>query len=143
MINNRPEQISVSAALLTASNQLVKNEAESKRMLVLNQTYDQLENYSMRERFEDMSNIVIQRKPLKSQSIMQIKTRTRKSYAVLSNSLLGSEEPNAFHLILTHAPRPKEKSAWEVLNSLIGTVTAPADWSLKHDHYLYGTSEDE
>ena len=29
--------------------------------------------------------------------------------------------------------------AWEVLASLAGTVEAPADWALEHDHYLYGT----
>lgn len=30
-------------------------------------------------------------------------------------------------------------SAWDVLESLTGTVEAPADWSAEHDHYLYGT----
>jgi hypothetical protein len=30
-------------------------------------------------------------------------------------------------------------NAWEVLESLTGTVEAPADWSAEHDHYLYGT----
>jgi hypothetical protein len=29
--------------------------------------------------------------------------------------------------------------AWNVLESLMGTVEAPADWSTEHDHYLYGT----
>ncbi len=29
-------------------------------------------------------------------------------------------------------------SAWDVLESLTGTVEAPADWSAEHDHYLYG-----
>jgi hypothetical protein len=29
--------------------------------------------------------------------------------------------------------------AWEVLESLIGTVEAPSDWASQHDHYLYGT----
>ncbi|MBE9100810.1 hypothetical protein [Vacuolonema iberomarrocanum] len=31
--------------------------------------------------------------------------------------------------------------AWDVLESLTGTVEAPADWSAEHDHYLYGTSK--
>ena len=31
------------------------------------------------------------------------------------------------------------KDAWDVLESLTGTVEAPADWSAEHDHYLYGT----
>lgn len=30
-------------------------------------------------------------------------------------------------------------NAWDVLESLMGTVEAPADWSAEHDHYLYGT----
>ncbi|WNZ46405.1 hypothetical protein Q2T42_00960 [Leptolyngbya boryana CZ1] len=30
-------------------------------------------------------------------------------------------------------------NAWDVLESLTGTVEAPADWSSEHDHYLYGT----
>jgi hypothetical protein len=30
-------------------------------------------------------------------------------------------------------------NAWDVLESLAGTIEAPADWSQEHDHYLYGT----
>lgn len=30
-------------------------------------------------------------------------------------------------------------NAWDVLESLTGTVEAPADWSVEHDHCLYGT----
>ena len=30
-------------------------------------------------------------------------------------------------------------NAWDILESLTGTVEAPADWSTEHDHYLYGT----
>jgi hypothetical protein len=29
--------------------------------------------------------------------------------------------------------------AWDVLESLTGTVEAPTDWSAERDHYLYGT----
>ena len=32
-----------------------------------------------------------------------------------------------------------EKNAWDVLEEAIGTIDAPADWSVEHDHYLYGT----
>lgn len=32
-------------------------------------------------------------------------------------------------------------NAWDVLESLTGTVEAPADWSAKHNHYLYGTPQ--
>jgi len=31
------------------------------------------------------------------------------------------------------------KNAWELLESLTGTVEAPEDWSAEHDHYFYGT----
>ena len=31
---------------------------------------------------------------------------------------------------------PSEANAWELLEELIGSVTAPADWSEQHDHYL-------
>lgn len=36
-------------------------------------------------------------------------------------------------------PQPPKETAWDILESMIGTVDAPADWSLEHDHYLYGT----
>jgi hypothetical protein len=32
-----------------------------------------------------------------------------------------------------------EEDAWDVLESLAGTLDMPADWSIEHDHYLYGT----
>jgi hypothetical protein len=31
-----------------------------------------------------------------------------------------------------------EQNAWDVLESMIGTIEAPPDWSINHDHYLYG-----
>jgi hypothetical protein len=34
--------------------------------------------------------------------------------------------------------KPSE-NAWDVLESLAGTIDAPDDWSSEHDHYLYGT----
>ncbi|NJN87441.1 MAG: hypothetical protein HC881_15470 [Leptolyngbyaceae cyanobacterium SL_7_1] len=30
-------------------------------------------------------------------------------------------------------------NAWDVLESLTGTIEAPTDWSAEHGHYLYGT----
>jgi hypothetical protein len=30
-------------------------------------------------------------------------------------------------------------NAWDVLDSLIGQVEGPEDWSEQHDHFLYGT----
>ena len=32
-----------------------------------------------------------------------------------------------------------EKNAWDVLESLTGSIEAPEDWAEQHDHYLYGT----
>ena len=30
-------------------------------------------------------------------------------------------------------------NAWDVLESLIGQIEGPEDWSEQHDYYLYGT----
>jgi hypothetical protein len=30
-------------------------------------------------------------------------------------------------------------NAWDVLESLTGTIEAPTDWSSEHDRYLYGS----
>jgi predicted RNase H-like HicB family nuclease len=32
-----------------------------------------------------------------------------------------------------------EGNAWDVLETLTGTIEAPSDWSSQHNHYLYGT----
>lgn len=32
-----------------------------------------------------------------------------------------------------------QENAWDVLDTLTGSVEAPTDWSEEHDHYLYGT----
>lgn len=32
----------------------------------------------------------------------------------------------------------QEKTAWDVLAGLVGTVEGPADWASEVDHYLYG-----
>jgi hypothetical protein len=29
-------------------------------------------------------------------------------------------------------------NAWKTLRTLTGSVEAPEDWALQHDHYLYG-----
>jgi hypothetical protein len=34
---------------------------------------------------------------------------------------------------------PEVNDGWDVIESLVGTVDAPVDWSIEHDHYLYGT----
>jgi hypothetical protein len=30
-------------------------------------------------------------------------------------------------------------NAWDVLESLTGTIEAPTDWSSEHNHYFYGS----
>lgn len=32
-----------------------------------------------------------------------------------------------------------EGNAWDVLDTLTGTIEAPSDWSSQHDYYLYST----
>ena len=44
-----------------------------------------------------------------------------------------------FILNLRQQSPKKEPNAWDILESLTGTIEAPTDWSSEHDHYLYGT----
>jgi hypothetical protein len=39
----------------------------------------------------------------------------------------------------TERPGEAEPTAWDILDALAGTIEGPPDWSLEHDHYLYGT----
>jgi len=32
-----------------------------------------------------------------------------------------------------------ERDVWDILGDLIGSIKAPPDWAMEHDHYLYGT----
>lgn len=45
----------------------------------------------------------------------------------------------SFVLNLRQEHLQESSNAWEVLESLTGTIEAPTDWSAEHDHYLYGT----
>ena len=50
--------------------------------------------------------------------------------------------PNTRYQITLQPLLPKKmevKDAWDVLEKYAGTTDAPADWSVEHDHYLYGT----
>jgi len=33
----------------------------------------------------------------------------------------------------------QQTTAWDVLDELTGSITAPPDWAEEHDHYFYGT----
>ena len=35
----------------------------------------------------------------------------------------------------------QQSNAWDTLETLTGSLDAPADWSAEHDHYLYGTAK--
>lgn len=51
-------------------------------------------------------------------------------------------KPNThYRLIVEESSAPGEQDAWSILESMIGTVEAPADWSAEHDHYLYGSNK--
>jgi hypothetical protein len=43
----------------------------------------------------------------------------------------------------TIVPQIAEQNAWDVLESLIGTIEAPTEWSSEHDHYLYGKAKQQ
>jgi hypothetical protein len=32
-----------------------------------------------------------------------------------------------------------KQDAWDILETLTGSLEAPIDWATEHDHYLYGT----
>ena len=36
-----------------------------------------------------------------------------------------------------------QPTVWDLLDTLAGSVAAPADWAQEHDHYLYGTPKRE
>ena len=38
---------------------------------------------------------------------------------------------------------PTHSNAWDILESLTGSIEAPADWSCEHDYYLYGTPKQQ
>jgi hypothetical protein len=47
-------------------------------------------------------------------------------------------EPNQRYTItITSETTTTNNDGWDVIEKLIGTVDAPDDWSLEHDHYLY------
>ncbi|WP_293072453.1 MULTISPECIES: hypothetical protein [unclassified Moorena] len=41
--------------------------------------------------------------------------------------------------IETEVKTVTSQNAWDVLEEFAGTVEAPSDWAMEHDHYLYGT----
>ncbi|MCX6359868.1 MAG: hypothetical protein NT029_08685 [Armatimonadetes bacterium] len=39
------------------------------------------------------------------------------------------------------ASAPAQESVLDALTALAGTLDQPADWSVEHDHYIYGTAK--
>lgn len=37
--------------------------------------------------------------------------------------------------------KPEDKTLFELLEAPIGNIEGPEDWSVNHDHYLYGVSK--
>jgi len=48
--------------------------------------------------------------------------------------------PNKHYILVVREKGEKEASlnAWDILDGLTGTIEAPEDWAVEHDHYLYG-----
>ena len=48
--------------------------------------------------------------------------------------------PNKHYILIVHEKPQNTDSpnAWDILEDLTGLIEAPEDWSLEHDHYLYG-----
>jgi hypothetical protein len=53
-------------------------------------------------------------------------------------------EPNTRYIITIETPLPPNGvDAWGVLESVAGSIEAPADWAVEHNHYLYGTQKQQ
>lgn len=58
------------------------------------------------------------------------------------NDLPPDLQQQVLELVVALRQKHSQKSAanaWDVLESMIGSIDAPPDWSSEHDHYLYGT----
>jgi predicted DNA-binding antitoxin AbrB/MazE fold protein len=55
------------------------------------------------------------------------------------NAPLDLEPGKRYVITIEAEPAIATGDAWDALEALAGTVEAPSDWSIEHDHYLYGT----
>jgi hypothetical protein len=48
--------------------------------------------------------------------------------------------PNKHYILVVREKDEEAASlnAWDILDGLTGTIEAPEDWAVEHDHYLYG-----
>jgi len=61
------------------------------------------------------------------------------AYAGLGGAQTGDWVRKVIEQLQVAPPVPARESLWDILESLAGTIEAPADWAIEHDHYLYGT----
>lgn len=61
------------------------------------------------------------------------------------NDLPDSLQQQVLKFVVTLRQQHIQSSdnAWDVLESLTGTIEARANWSAEHDHYLYDTPKSE
>ena len=64
-------------------------------------------------------------------------------HVTFDGKVLRPEEPVDLKLntryIVTIEYEEEKSDLWNTLVKLAGTVEGPEDWSVEHDHYLYGT----
>jgi hypothetical protein len=50
-------------------------------------------------------------------------------------------QPNVRYVVMVEPvlSNDGEGDAWDLLETLAGTLEAPSDWAAEHNHYLYGT----
>jgi len=56
-----------------------------------------------------------------------------------SGDAAGARRPAREPVVRAAAVVVNDDDALSVLESLAGSIIAPADWATQHDHYLYGT----
>jgi predicted DNA-binding antitoxin AbrB/MazE fold protein len=79
-------------------------------------------------------------------SRFQDKLMSKVVTAIFDGEVLRPDQPldlasNQRYLITieTETTNSKIVDGWDVIEALAGTVDAPTDWAIEHDHYLYGT----
>ena len=60
---------------------------------------------------------------LRLETPIELEPNARYTIKISKNSIKAAEQP---------------EDAWDILERLIGTIDAPADWSAEHDHYIHG-----
>lgn len=101
------------------------------------------ELHELAERYEPLNQQYLAALPDFSGEGERLKFASTESESANGNAL-GTESAELEILIkqLRHQisqTAAKINDGWDVIESLVGTIDAPVDWSIEHDHYLYGT----